>query len=70
MLALTPLGYSVNANPKVFGGTGRRTFYIDQDGTGHQNWSQGGGQGPLIRLCSPAALSTPTEHLTFPTFAA
>jgi len=55
VLALTPLGYSVNANPKVFGGTGRRTFYIDQDGTGHQNWSQGGGQGPLIRLCSPAA---------------
>ena len=24
--ALTPIGYAVNANPKVFGGTGRRTF--------------------------------------------
>ena len=40
VLALTPLGYSVNANPKVFGGTGRRTFYLDQDGIVHQNWSQ------------------------------
>jgi prepilin-type N-terminal cleavage/methylation domain-containing protein len=40
VIALTPVGYSVNANPKVFGGTGRRTFYLDQDGIVHQNWSQ------------------------------
>ena len=40
VLASTPVGYSVNANPKVFGGTGRRTFYLDQDGIVHQNWSQ------------------------------
>ena len=39
-ITLTPLGYNVNANPRVFGGTGRRTFYLDQDGTVHQNWSQ------------------------------
>jgi type IV pilus assembly protein PilA len=34
----TPGGYIVNANPKVFGSTGRRTFYLDQDGIVHQNW--------------------------------
>jgi len=39
-LALTPSGYSVNANPKVFGADGRRTFYLDQNGTLHQNWGQ------------------------------
>ena len=31
----TPAGFAVNANPK---GTGRRTFYMDQDGVVHQNW--------------------------------
>ncbi len=31
-------GFTVNANPKEFGRTGRRTFYIDQDGVVHQNW--------------------------------
>lgn len=36
----TPSGYAVNANPKVFGSTGRRTFYLDQDGIIHQNWGQ------------------------------
>ena len=40
VIALTPVGYSVNANPKAFGGTGRRTFYLDQDGIVYQNWSQ------------------------------
>ena len=39
-LTITPTGYAVNANPRVFGGTGRRTFYLDQDGTVHQNWGQ------------------------------
>jgi len=39
-LTITPAGYAVNANPRVFGGTGRRTFYLDQDGTVHQNWGQ------------------------------
>ncbi len=37
---LTPIRYRVNANPRAFGGTGRRTFYLDQDGIVHQNWSQ------------------------------
>ena len=37
VMTLTSIGYSVNANPKVFRGTGRRTFYLDQDGTVHQN---------------------------------
>jgi len=36
----TAAGYTVNANPKVFGSTGRRTFYSDQDGIVHQNWGQ------------------------------
>jgi type IV pilus assembly protein PilA len=35
-----PAGYTVNANPKVFGSNGRRTFYLDQDGIVHQNWGQ------------------------------
>jgi len=34
----TPAGFAVNANPKVFGNSGRRTFYLDQDGIVHQNW--------------------------------
>lgn len=37
---LTPLGYSVIATPRTYGGTGRRTFYLDQDGIVHQNWGQ------------------------------
>jgi type IV pilus assembly protein PilA len=35
---LTTDGYTVNANPKIFGSTGRRTFYLDQDGVVHQNF--------------------------------
>jgi type IV pilus assembly protein PilA len=31
-------GFTVAARPKVFGSTGRRTFYLDQDGVVHQNW--------------------------------
>ena len=38
LLSATPAGYFVNANPKVFGNSGRRTFYVDQDGVLHQNW--------------------------------
>ncbi|HYL74222.1 MAG TPA: DUF2950 family protein [Bryobacteraceae bacterium] len=39
-LTLTPLGFAVNANPKEFGNTGRRTFYMDQNGVVHQNWGR------------------------------
>jgi type IV pilus assembly protein PilA len=39
-LAATPTGYSINANPKVYHSTGRRTFYSDQTLEIHQNWSQ------------------------------
>ena len=35
----TPAGYTVNANPKVFNSSGRRTFYSDQNMIIHQNWS-------------------------------
>jgi prepilin-type N-terminal cleavage/methylation domain-containing protein len=38
-LTKTPAGFQVNANPRVFGKDGRRTFYIDEDGIVHQNWS-------------------------------
>ncbi|HLK63507.1 MAG TPA: prepilin-type N-terminal cleavage/methylation domain-containing protein [Bryobacteraceae bacterium] len=38
LLTKTPVGFIVNANPKVFGKSGRRTFYIDEDGVVHQNW--------------------------------
>ncbi len=36
----TPTGYSINANPEVFGNSGRRTFYSDQSQVIHQNWGQ------------------------------
>jgi len=38
-LAATPAGYTLNANPKAFNSTGRRTFFVDQSMTIHQNWS-------------------------------
>jgi prepilin-type N-terminal cleavage/methylation domain-containing protein len=38
-MTATPTGYTVNANPKVYNTTGRRTFYTDQNMTYHQNWS-------------------------------
>ena len=39
-MTATPQGYTVNANPKVYNSTGRRTFYSDQGMAIHQNWSQ------------------------------
>ena len=39
ILIATPGGYTIHANPKVFGRSGRRTFYTDQDGLIRQNWS-------------------------------
>ncbi len=36
-LTLTSAGFAVNANPREFGNTGRRTFYMDQSGIVHQN---------------------------------
>lgn len=38
-LAATPQGYTLNAIPKVFNTSGRRTFYTDQNMIYHQNWS-------------------------------
>lgn len=38
-VAGTPSGYTVNANPKVFNTSGRRTFFSDQNMIIHQNWS-------------------------------
>jgi type IV pilus assembly protein PilA len=34
----TASGFSVNASPKSYPGDGRRTFFIDEDGTVHENW--------------------------------
>jgi prepilin-type N-terminal cleavage/methylation domain-containing protein len=39
-LTVTPEGYAINANPKTFPGTGRRTFYSDANLLVHQNWGQ------------------------------
>jgi prepilin-type N-terminal cleavage/methylation domain-containing protein len=39
ILTATPQGYTVNANPKVYNSTGRRTFFSDQSMTIHQNWT-------------------------------
>jgi len=38
-LAVTPSGYTINANPKVYNSTGRRTFFSDQTMICRQNWS-------------------------------
>jgi hypothetical protein len=37
-IARTPGGYSIDADPIVFGKTGRRTFYADQSMIIRQNW--------------------------------
>jgi type IV pilus assembly protein PilA len=39
-LTTTPSGYVINANPKVYNSTGRRTFFSDQRMQIHENWSQ------------------------------
>jgi type IV pilus assembly protein PilA len=38
MLTTNAGGFTVVASPKVFGSTGRRTFYLDLDGIVHENW--------------------------------
>jgi len=47
-LTSTPTGYTINANPKVYNSTGRRTFFSDQNMTIRQNWGQ-----------EPATLTSP-----------
>ena len=39
-MTATPSGYTLNANPKVYNSTGRRTFFSDQSMSIHYNWSQ------------------------------
>jgi hypothetical protein len=39
ILIPTPSGYTIHANPKVFGRSGYRTFYTDQNGLIRENWS-------------------------------
>jgi type IV pilus assembly protein PilA len=39
-LSTSPTGYTISAVPKVFGSTGRRTFYADQTGVIRENWGQ------------------------------
>lgn len=39
-LSQSAQGYTVSAVPKVFGSTGRRTFFTDQSGITRQNWGQ------------------------------
>lgn len=38
-MKLTATGFAVSARPHTFGSSGRRTFYLDQSGVIHQNWS-------------------------------
>jgi type IV pilus assembly protein PilA len=38
-LACSPTGYTVNANPESFGGSGSRCFYSDQSLVIHQNFT-------------------------------
>ena len=37
-MQITPVGYTVNANPTAFNNTGSRTFYSDQSLTIRQNF--------------------------------
>ena len=39
ILTATPTGYTLNANPKVYNTTGRRSFYSDQNMITRQNWT-------------------------------
>jgi type IV pilus assembly protein PilA len=39
-LTATPTGYTINANPKVYNSTGRRTFFSDRNMTIRQHWGQ------------------------------
>ena len=39
-LAATSQGYTINARPKVYNSTGRRSFNSDHTKRIHQNWSQ------------------------------
>lgn len=39
VLLPTQTGYAINASPRIYGSTGRRTFYSDQTRTIRQNWS-------------------------------
>jgi len=55
ILTLTPSGYTIHANPKVFGISGHRTFYTDQDGLIRQN-----------RSAEPANASSPEFKLRPP----
>jgi type IV pilus assembly protein PilA len=38
-MTATPSGYTLNANPKVYNTSGRRTFFTDQNMIVRQNWS-------------------------------
>ena len=39
-MSRTNTGFELHAAPKAFGTTRRRTFYLDQNGVVHQNWSE------------------------------
>jgi len=39
-IAPNTTGYAVTAVPKIFGNTGRRTFYTDETGAVRENWTQ------------------------------
>lgn len=51
VVKLTPSGYTVNAQPKIYNETGRRTFYSDQSMAIRQNWS-----------AEPASATSPEVH--------
>jgi type II secretory pathway pseudopilin PulG len=38
LLANTPVGYTINANPVTYNSTGRRTFFSDQTLVIRENW--------------------------------
>jgi hypothetical protein len=49
-ISLTASGYEIRAKPKIFGSTGRRSFYSDETMTIRQNWSPDAGPlSPVLK---------------------
>jgi type IV pilus assembly protein PilA len=66
-LTSTAGGYVVSATPKSFGSTGRRTFYLDQNGVVHHNWGPqpATDASPEARLDSHGVVSPTSEAVAY-----
>src|SRR5215469_7950002 len=69
-LTKTPGGFTGNANPKVFGESDGRTFYIDEDGIVPQNWAPtpAAATSPEVKWKEPGRHTNSTCELGLETF--